>query len=123
VKDKTIGVLGLAFKPNTDDMRLAPSLEIIRPLQKEGAKIRAYDPKAMDKAREVLPGVELCDNAYAVATGADALIICTEWDEFRQLDLEKLRSVMTQPIVLDGRNLFNPQKMTELGFVYKSIGR
>src|SRR5260221_689640 len=83
VKDKTIGVLGLAFKPNTDDMRLAPSLEIIRPLQKEGAKIRAYDPKAMEKAREVLPGVEFCADAYAVAAGADALIICTERDEFR----------------------------------------
>ena len=123
VKDKTIGVLGLAFKPNTDDMRLAPSLEVIRPLQKEGARIRAYDPKAMDKAREVLPGVEFCDSAYAVATGADALIICTEWDEFRQLDLEKLRAVMAQPIVLDGRNVFDPQKMAELGFVYKSIGR
>jgi len=123
VKDKTIGVLGLAFKPNTDDMRLAPSLEVIRPLLKEGAKIRAYDPKAMEKAREVLPGVEYCGDPYSVATGADALIICTEWDEFRQLDLEKLRAVMTQPIVLDGRNLFNPQKMTELGFVYKSIGR
>jgi UDPglucose 6-dehydrogenase len=123
VKDKTIGVLGLAFKPNTDDMRLAPSLEVIRPLQKEGAKIRAYDPKAMEKAREVLPGVEFCDDAYSAATGADALIICTEWDEFRQLDLEKLRSVMSHPIVLDGRNLFDPQKMTELGFVYKSIGR
>ena len=123
VKDKTIGVLGLAFKPNTDDMRLAPSLEVIRPLLKEGAKIRAYDPKAMEKAREVLPGVEFCSDAYAAATGVDALIICTEWDEFRQLDLEKLRSVMTQPIVLDGRNLFEPQKMAELGFVYKSIGR
>jgi UDPglucose 6-dehydrogenase len=123
VKDKTIGVLGLAFKPNTDDMRLAPSLEVIRPLQKEGAKIRAYDPKAMDKAREVLPGVEFCDGPYAVASGADALIICTEWDEFRSLDLEKLRVVMNHPIVLDGRNLFDPEKMTGLGFVYKSIGR
>ena len=123
VKDKTIGVLGLAFKPNTDDMRLAPSLEVIRPLQKEGARIRAYDPKSMEKAREVLPGVEFCDGPYAVASGADALIICTEWDEFRQLDLEKLRTVMNQPIVVDGRNLYEAQKMAELGFVYKSIGR
>jgi UDPglucose 6-dehydrogenase len=123
VKDKTIAVLGLAFKPNTDDMRLAPSLEIIRPLQEEGAKIRAYDPKAMDKAREVLPGIEFCDGPYAAATNADALIICTEWDEFRELDLEKLRTVMNHPIMLDGRNLFDPTKMTELGFVYKSIGR
>jgi UDPglucose 6-dehydrogenase len=123
VKDKTIAVLGLAFKPNTDDMRLAPSLKVIRPLQQEGAKIRAYDPKAMDRAREALPGVEFCDGPYAAATNADALIICTEWDEFRQLDLEKLRTVMNQPIVLDGRNLYDPQKMIELGFVYKSIGR
>jgi UDPglucose 6-dehydrogenase len=123
VKDKTIGVLGLAFKPNTDDMRLAPSLEVIRTLQKEGANIRAYDPKAMDKAREVLPGVEFCDGPYTAAAGADGLIICTEWDEFRQLDLEKLRAVMGQPIVLDGRNLYEPRKMAELGFVYKSIGR
>jgi UDPglucose 6-dehydrogenase len=123
VKDKTIGVLGLAFKPNTDDMRLAPSLEVIRPLQKEGAKIRAYDPKAMDKAREMLTGVEFCDGPYATASGADALIICTEWDEFRQLDLEKLRAAMNQPIVIDGRNLYEPQKMADLGFVYKSIGR
>jgi UDPglucose 6-dehydrogenase len=123
VKDKTLGVLGLAFKPNTDDMRLAPSLEVIRPLQKEGARIRAYDPKAMDKAREVLPGVEFCENPYTVAAGADGLIICTEWDEFRQLDLQKLRAIMGQPIVLDGRNLYEPQKMAELGFVYKSIGR
>ncbi len=123
VKDKTIGVLGLAFKPNTDDMRLAPSLEVIRPLQQEGAKIRAYDPKAMDKAREVLADVEFCDGPYAAAANADALIICTEWDEFRDLDLEKLRAVMSHPLVLDGRNLFDPQKMTELGFVYKSIGR
>jgi UDPglucose 6-dehydrogenase len=123
VKDKTIAVLGLAFKPNTDDMRLAPSLEIIRPLQKEGAKIRAYDPKAIEKARELLPGVEFCDGPYAAATNADALIICTEWDEFRDLDLEKLRSVMGHPIVFDGRNLFDPQKMSGLGFTYKSIGR
>jgi UDPglucose 6-dehydrogenase len=123
VKDKTLGVLGLAFKPNTDDMRLAPSLEVIRTLQKEGARIRAYDPKAMDKARELLPNVEFCDGPYAAAAGADGLIICTEWDEFRQLDLEKLRAVMSQPIVLDGRNLYEPQKMAELGFVYKSIGR
>jgi UDPglucose 6-dehydrogenase len=123
VKDKTIAVLGLAFKPNTDDMRMAPSLEIIRPLQKEGARIKAYDPKAMDKAREVLSDVEFCDSAHAAASGADALILCTEWDEFRKLDLEKLRSVMAQPIVLDGRNVFDPKKMAALGFVYKSVGR
>lgn len=123
VKDKTIGVLGLAFKPNTDDMRSAPSLEIIQPLLKEGAKIKAYDPKAMEKAREYLPDIEYCENAYTAATGAEALVICTEWDEFRQLDLAKLHAVMAQPIVLDGRNIFDPKKMLEAGFVYKSIGR
>ena len=123
VKDKNIAVLGLAFKPNTDDMRMAPSLDIIRPLQKEGARIRAYDPKAMEKAREILSDVEFCDSAYAAASGADALILCTEWDEFRALDLGKLRSVMAQPIVLDGRNVFDPKKMAALGFVYKSVGR
>jgi UDPglucose 6-dehydrogenase len=123
VKDKTIAVLGLAFKPNTDDMRLAPSIEIIKPLQKEGAKIRAYDPKAMEKAKEFLPDVEYCPDAYSAATGADALVLCTEWNEFRQLDLTKLKNALAQPIVIDGRNLFDPKRMAELGFVYKSIGR
>jgi len=123
VKDKQIAILGLAFKPNTDDMRLAPSLDIIRPLQKEGAHIRAYDPKAMEKAREVLPGVEMCEDPYAAATGADALIICTEWDEFRKLDLVKLKAVMGHPTILDGRNLYDPKVMKQLGFTYKSIGR
>jgi len=123
VKDKTIAVLGLSFKPNTDDMRNAPSLDIIGPLLKEGAHIKAYDPKAMEKAKEVLPGIEYCDSAYAAASGADALIVCTEWDEFRALDLEKLRAVMAQPIVLDGRNVFHPKHMSDLGFVYKSVGR
>jgi UDPglucose 6-dehydrogenase len=123
VKDKTIGVLGLAFKPNTDDMRSAPALEILQPLIKEGAKIKAYDPKAMEKAKEYLPDIEYCANAYAAATDAEALVVCTEWDEFRTLDLAKLHSVMAQPIVLDGRNVFDPKKMAESGFVYKSIGR
>jgi UDPglucose 6-dehydrogenase len=123
VKDKSIAILGLAFKPNTDDMRLAPSLEIIRSLQHEGASIKAYDPKAMDKAKELLPGVEFCSDPYAAAAGADALVICTEWDEFRGLDLDRLRTVMTQPIVLDGRNIFDPARMKELGFAYKSVGR
>jgi UDPglucose 6-dehydrogenase len=123
VKDKTIGVLGLAFKPNTDDMRMAPSLAIIRPLQQDGARIKAYDPKAMEKAKEVLTGVEFCADAYAAAAGADALLVCTEWDEFRKLDLVLLRDSMTQPIILDGRNLFQPARMKELGFEYKSIGR
>jgi len=122
-KDKTIAILGLAFKPNTDDVRMAPPLGVIAALQKEGAKIRAYDPKAMDKAREVLTNVEFCQSPYAAAQGADALVLCTEWDEFRDLDLVKLRSVMAQPIVLDARNVFDPQTMAGLGFTYKSVGR
>src|SRR5437867_1700344 len=123
VKDKTIAVLGLAFKPNTDDMRHAPSIEIINALKKDGARIRAYDPKSMQKAKEVLPDIDYCDSPYAAASGADALVVCTEWDEFRNLDLEKLRSIMAQPIVIDGRNLFNPARMEQLGFSYKSVGR
>ena len=123
VKDKAIGVLGLAFKPNTDDMRLAPSINIIRPLLKEGAKIKAFDPQAMGKAKEFLPDIEYCPDAYAAAAGVDALIICTEWDEFRSLDLAKLKAVMGHPTIFDGRNLFDPKRMADLGFTYTSIGR
>jgi UDPglucose 6-dehydrogenase len=123
VKDKTIAVFGLAFKPNTDDVRLSPAIEVARALHQEGARIQAYDPKAMDKAREVLPGIEYCADPYAAAAEADAVVICTEWDEFRQLDLAKLKSVMAHPTVLDGRNLYEPRRMAELGFLYKSMGR
>ena len=123
VKDKTIGVLGLAFKPDTDDMRLAPSLDIIRPLLKEGAKIKAYDPQGMEKAKEFLPDIEYCRDAYAAAEGVDALVICTEWKEFQSLDLAKLKNLMGHPTVFDGRNIFDPKRMAELGFTYASIGR
>ena len=123
VKDKPIAVLGLAFKPQTDDMRLAPSLDVLLPLLKDGAKLQVYDPQAMDKARAWLPGVTFCEDAYAAATGAEALILCTEWPEFRELDLEKLKAVMAQPIVLDGRNVFDPRRMEALGFIYHGVGR
>ena len=123
VKDKTIGVLGLAFKPDTDDMRLAPSLDILRPLIQDGAKVKAYDPQAMAKAKEFLPDIEYCQDAYAVSEGADALILCTEWEEFRHLDLTKLKELMGHPTVFDGRNVFDPKRMAELGFTYVSIGR
>lgn len=123
VKDKTIGVLGLAFKPNTDDMRLAPSIDIIRPLLKDGAKIKAYDPQAMEKAKECLPEIEYCRDAYAAAEGVDALIVCTEWDEFKTLDLARLKSVMGHPTVFDGRNIFDAKRMADLGFTYSCIGR
>ena len=123
VKDKTIGVLGLAFKPDTDDMRLAPSLDILRPLIQEGARIKAFDPQAMTKAKEFLPEIEYCPDAYAAAAGVDALILCTEWKEFQSLDLEKLKSVMGHPTLFDGRNVFDPKRMADLGFTYVSIGR
>ena len=99
------------------------AMDVVQRLQQEGARLRVYDPQAMEKARELLRAVEFCDSPYTAATGADALVLCTEWDEFRNLDLAKLHAVMAQPMVLDGRNVFDPQKMTELGFLYKSVGR
>ncbi len=123
VKDKVIGILGLAFKPNTDDMRSAPSLDIIGELQREGASVKAYDPKAMDVARKMLTGVKFFKNPYEVARGSDALVIVTEWDEFKQMNLDKIRSLMAHPIIIDGRNIFDPQMMEAKGFIYKSIGR
>jgi UDPglucose 6-dehydrogenase len=121
--DKVIGVLGLAFKPNTDDMRNAPSVDIIRALQKEGAKIKAYDPKAAQVAKPLLPGVKFCKNPYEVARESDALLIMTEWDEFKELNLKKIRGSMRQPIIIDGRNIFDPDRMDNEGYIYKSIGR
>ena len=121
--DKVIGVLGLAFKPNTDDMRNAPSIDIINALQKDGAKIKAYDPAAIETARPLLPDVKFCKTPYEVAKGSDALVIVTEWDEFKELDLKRIRKSMNQPIVIDGRNIFNPEKMDAEGYIYKSIGR
>ncbi|MDX2226307.1 MAG: UDP-glucose/GDP-mannose dehydrogenase family protein [Verrucomicrobiae bacterium] len=123
LQDKIIGVLGLAFKPNTDDIRSSAAIEVVERLVAEGAKIRAYDPKAMDKAREMLPSITFCQNPYEAAQGVEALIILTEWDEFRSLDLPKLASGMVNPIILDGRNIFDPKKMEREGFIYKSIGR
>jgi UDPglucose 6-dehydrogenase len=123
LKDKTIGVLGLAFKQNTDDVRMSPAIDLCQRLQKEGATLRVHDPKAMDKAKAILPGVTYVDDMNAVAEGCDALVIATEWEEFKQLDLQRARSSMTHPIMFDGRNLFDPAEMDKLGFIYKSIGR
>ncbi len=123
VEDRTIGVLGLAFKPNTDDLREAPAVEIIHLLQSEGARVRAYDPAANEAARAVLPGVELCSDAYAVAQGADALILLTPWSEFRRLDLDRVRHSMQYPLLVDGRNLYDPTEMVSKGFFYQPIGR
>jgi len=121
--DKTIGILGIAFKPNTDDIRNAPSLDIIEALQKDGAEIKAYDPQAMENAKGVLKNVTYCKDPYEVINGADALVILTEWDEFKNIDLERVRKSLTHPIIVDARNMFDPAEMEEKGFVYKSIGR
>src|SRR6202023_480139 len=123
VEDRTIGVLGLAFKPNTDDLRESPAVEIIHLLKSEGARVKAFDPAANEGARSVLPGVELCADAYAVAEGADALILLTPWAEFRRLDLDRLRKSMAYPLMVDGRNLYDPAEMVSKGFFYQAIGR
>ena len=122
--DKRIAVLGLAFKPNTDDMREAKSIEVIRRLLELGATVRAYDPVATENARTVLPAaVVYCESPYDAAAEADAVALVTEWNEFKFLNLERLRAVMRRPIVFDGRNLWEPERMRRLGFEYHSIGR
>jgi UDPglucose 6-dehydrogenase len=123
IKDKKIGVLGLAFKQNTDDIRMSPAIELCHRLQKEGANLRVHDPKAMDKARTVLTDATFVEDMNAVAEGCDALVIATEWEEFKKLDLDRARKALTHPILFDGRNLFDPAEMERLGFIYKSIGR
>jgi UDPglucose 6-dehydrogenase len=123
VGGKTIAVLGLSFKPNTDDMRDAPSVPIVQALQKEGAIIRAYDPVAMEEAKKFLPDITYCDGSYACAEGADALVIMTEWNQFRILDLKKLKSSMKNPVVIDLRNVYEPSKMRSEGFRYECVGR
>jgi len=123
VRGKTIGVLGVAFKPNTDDMREAPSLAIIPALQDAGAKVRAYDPAAMHEAEALLPGVAWCSDAYDAATGADVLVIVTEWNEFRALDLERIGGIMAKRVIVDLRNVYRADEVRAAGFTYASIGR
>jgi UDPglucose 6-dehydrogenase len=123
LKGKTLGVLGLAFKQNTDDVRMSPAIELCQRLQKEGAALRVHDPQAMEKARAVLKDVTYVADMNDVAAGCDALVIATEWPEFKKLDLEKARKNLTHPILFDGRNLFDVDEMERLGFLYKSIGR
>lgn len=120
---KTVGVLGLAFKPNTDDMRDAPAIDIVRNLMKEGATVRAYDPVAMDNAVRILPDIEMCHDAYEVAEGADALLLVTEWNEFKHLDLAKIKQLMKTPILVDGRNVYDPGMVSTQGFTYRGMGR
>ena len=123
VAGKTIAILGLAFKPNTDDMRAAPSLDIIAALQAAGARIKAYDPQSMEQARGLMPDVEFCPDAYLCATGAQALVIVTEWEAFRALDLGRIKSVLAEPVIIDLRNIYRPEDMRRRGFIYVSVGR
>jgi UDPglucose 6-dehydrogenase len=123
VKDKRIGILGLAFKPNTDDIRFAPAMEIIRKLQDERAQIQVYDPQAMEKTKSLFPSIHYCTDAYEVADRADALLIVTEWAEFKGLDWQRMRDLMLQPLVVDGRNLLDGAQMAALGFEYQGVGK
>jgi len=123
VENKTIAVLGLSFKPNTDDMRAAPSLDIVPLLQRQGASIRAYDPAAMDEAANHLTDVVFCRNAYDAVDRADCAVIVTEWNEFRALDLPRLKSLLRMPILVDLRNIYDPAEMVEAGISYYSVGR
>jgi len=123
LRGKTIGLLGLAFKPNTDDMREAPSAHIARMLRTLGAHVRGYDPVAMKVAARVVPEVELAEDPYTLAEGCDALVVVTEWNEFKHLDLARIRELMNQPVLIDGRNIYDPAMMKELGFYYRGIGR
>jgi UDPglucose 6-dehydrogenase len=123
LRGKTIGLLGLTFKPDTDDMREAPSIPLVTGLLDLGATVRAYDPVGMEQARRELPDITYCDDAYACARGADALVIVTEWVQFRALDLERLKRDLAQPVVVDLRNIYRRDEMQALGFTYESIGR
>src|SRR5262249_3123911 len=123
VEGKTLAVLGLTFKPNTDDMRDSPSLSILPVLRGAGARVRAFDPEGMDEARKLMPDLEYCADAYATMEGANALVLITEWNEFRALDLARVRTLLRQPLVIDLRNIYKPDEMTEAGFTYHSIGR
>jgi UDPglucose 6-dehydrogenase len=123
LEGKRVGVLGLTFKPNTDDMREAPSIEVSERLMKSGAIVRAFDPVGMENASSLIPGVEMVADPYALADGSDALVVCTEWNEFKQLDLDRLIELMRRPVIVDGRNIYEPADMAQRGFIYRAIGR
>jgi UDPglucose 6-dehydrogenase len=122
-KGKTVAMLGLSFKPETDDMRDAPSLDIVAGLEAQGATVRAFDPASMDHAKKLLPGVELCEDAYEACEGADVLVIMTEWNQFRMLDLERVKGSLQSPVIVDLRNVYEPDRMREKGFQYTCVGR
>jgi UDPglucose 6-dehydrogenase len=123
LRGQVIGLLGLAYKPNTDDVRQAPSIDVIQNLLQKGATVRAYDPKAMPVLKALMNSIDYCKDPYAVATGADALLVVTEWDEFRNLDLDRLKGLMRRPVIVDGRNMFDPKIMRDHGWVYRGVGR
>ena len=123
LRGKTIAVLGLTFKPNTDDMRDSPSIPLITALQDMGAKVRAYDPTGMEQAKPLMAGVVFCKDAYDCAEGASALVIVTEWEQFRALDFARLKKIMQRPVLVDLRNIYRPEEIARHGFVYQSIGR
>jgi len=122
LKGKTIAILGLAFKPNTDDMRDAPSADVIKALQKAGARIRAYDPQAMENAKKILSNIEFCKDAYEALQGADAMVVVTDWNEFKEMDFDRIKKLLKKPIVIDGRNIYNNKNLKELGFIYQGVG-
>jgi UDPglucose 6-dehydrogenase len=123
LEGRTIGILGLSFKPNTDDLRESPALEIIHLLQTEGADVRIFDPVAMERARQMVRGVVFCENAYQVAEGAEALVLVTDWNQFKQLDMARIKAAMASPLLIDGRNVYDPEQMRRLGFDYVGVGR
>ena len=120
---KVIGILGLTFKPNTDDLRDAPALDIAKRLLEGGAKVSAYDPVGMPGAAKLMPEIDMVEDPYALAEASDALVICTEWNEFKQLDLQRIKDLLRNPIVIDGRNIYEPHEMAQLGFTYLAVGR
>jgi len=123
LKGKQIGILGLSFKQNTDDIRQSPSIDIIKLLLKEGTQIRCFDPLAMDNTRKILPNLYYCQDEYETAQSSDALVIATEWNQFRNLDLLRIKKYLKKPILFDLRNLYDPEKVKSLGFIYEGIGR
>lgn len=123
LEGKVIGVLGLAFKANTDDIRESQPIDIIRMLQADGAQVKAYDPVAMGNAGKILPSVKLCEDAYETVAGTDAMILATEWNEFKNIDFARVKTLMRQPVIVDGRNLYDAQKLTSMGFTYRGVGR
>lgn len=123
LKDKTIALLGIAFKPETDDIRETPAIYIAEILQSKGARIKVYDPKAMSKAEDLLKGAEFCNDAYQACKSADCMVLLTEWDEFKKLDFNRIKKLMKQPVIVDCRNIYDPGKLKKLGFMYKGVGR